>query len=162
MALVVISDASPLIGLSIVNGLAWLPLLFGEVWIPTEVYREVLPSKPARGKADIQAALDAGWLKVWDQVFPALAGLDLDEGESACISLALDHPLPVLIIMDERAGRAVAQEYGLQVIGTAAIIGRAKQHGLIASAREVFDVLHQSDFRIAATVIKQVLSRVGE
>jgi predicted nucleic acid-binding protein len=56
----------------------------------------------------------------------------------------------------------VAQEKGLQVIGTAAIIGRAKQNGLIPSARKVFEVLHQSDFRIAAAVIRQILARVGE
>ena len=34
MARVVIADASPLIGLAIVDGLQWLPHLFGEVWLP--------------------------------------------------------------------------------------------------------------------------------
>lgn len=162
MARVVISDASPLIGLSVVGGLGWLPQLFGEVWIPEEVRREVLPDRPARGKAGIQAAITAGWLKIWGQPFSPLIGIDLDEGESACISIALNHPEPVLLIMDERAGRAVAQEKGLQVIGTAAVIGKAKDAGLIASAREAFEVLHQSDFRIAPAVIKTVLARVGE
>lgn len=162
MARVVITDASPLIGLSIVDGLAWLPLLFGEVWLPGVVRDEVLPGRQARGEASIQAALDAGWLKVWEQPFPLLTGIDLDEGESACISFAVHHPEPVLLIMDERAGRAVAQEKGLQVTGTAAIIGMAKQHGLIPSAREVFEILHQTDFRMAAAVIRQVLARVGE
>ena len=162
MARIVVSDSSPLIGLSIVKGLEWLPALFGEVWIPSAVCREVLAGKHARGEAEIQAALSAGWLKVWDQAFVPLQGIDLDEGETACISLALQHPEPVLLIMDERAGRAVAIEKGLQVVGTAAIIGRAKSSGLIASARQVFEVLHQSDFRIAPAVIKTILARVGE
>ncbi len=51
--------------------------------------------------------------------------------------------------MDERAGRAVAKENSLKVTGTAAIIGIAKQQGLIDSAREVFECLHQSDFQIS-------------
>ncbi|HRJ54253.1 MAG TPA: DUF3368 domain-containing protein [Candidatus Thiothrix moscowensis] len=162
MARLVIADASPLIGLSIVNGLEWLPALFGEVWIPEQVCREVLSGKHSRGEADIQAALDAGWLKIWGQPFPALTDIDLDEGESACISIALHHPAPALLIMDERAGRAVAIEHGLPVTGTAAIIGRAKTSGLIPSARRVFDVLHRSDFRISPEVIRTILLRVGE
>ena len=64
--------------------------------------------------------------------------------------------------MDERAGRAVAQEHGLRVAGTAAVIGMAKLHGLIGSAREIFARLHASDFRISAQVIATVLRRVGE
>jgi predicted nucleic acid-binding protein len=162
MARVVIADASPLIGLSIVDGLQWLPVLFGEVWIPEAVRCEVIPNPSARGAADIQAALAAGWLNVWDAPVQPLLGINLDEGESACISIALSHPEPVLLIMDERAGRAVALEKGVQVIGTAAIIGRAKTTGLITSARQVFDVLHRSDFRISASVIKTILTRVGE
>ncbi len=54
--------------------------------------------------------------------------------------------------MDERAGRAVAKEKGLRVIGTAAIIGQAKKQGLIVSARAAFKALHVSDFRISAAV----------
>ena len=49
MARYVISDASPLIGLAIVDGLAWVPQLFGAVWIPPSVLREVLPGVHARG-----------------------------------------------------------------------------------------------------------------
>ena len=64
--------------------------------------------------------------------------------------------------MDERAGRAVAKEKALPVIGTAAIIGLAKQQGLVSSARAVFDILQRSDFRISAAVINQVLVSVNE
>ncbi len=162
MAGIVISDASPLIGLSIVNGLAWLPKLFGTVWIPEHVRNEVLSGHKSRGEKAIQAAIDSGWLVVWDKPVEPLADIDLDEGETACIFLALETSEPTLLIIDERAGRAVAKEKGIQIIGTAAIIGLAKQKGYISTAREVFEVLHQSDFRISADVIKTVLVRVGE
>ena len=87
---------------------------------------------------------------------------ELDEGESACIRIALAHDGPTLLLMDERAGRAIAQEHGLRVAGTAAIIGLAKQRGLIPSAREVFALLHAAEFRIAPEVLRTVLQRVGE
>ena len=64
--------------------------------------------------------------------------------------------------MDERAGRAVAKEKGLRVTGTAAIIGLAKKQDLIPSARAAFERLHNSDFRISATVINLILDSVNE
>lgn len=162
MARIVISDASPLIGLSVVDGLGWLPKLFNEVWLPEQVRREVLSGKKSREKRIIQAAIDSGWLKVLDKPFEPLKGIDLDEGETTCINFALECEEPALLIIDERAGRAVAKEKGIQVIGTAAIIGLAKERDYITLAREVFEELHQSDFRISVEVIKTVLMRVGE
>jgi predicted nucleic acid-binding protein len=67
-----------------------------------------------------------------------------------------------LLLMDERAGRTLAVEHGLRVAGTAAVIGMAKSRGLIPSAKQVFEQLHVSDFRISAEVIRTVLQRVGE
>ena len=87
---------------------------------------------------------------------------DLDEGEAACIRTALADAQPALLLMDERAGRAIATAKGLKVAGTAAVIGMAKQRGLIALAKPVFARLHRSDFRISAEVIAVVLRRVGE
>lgn len=162
MAQIIISDASPLIGLSIVNGLHWLPDIFGTVWIPEAVRSEVLPKRAAQGKQAIDSALEAGWLKLWQEPFVTLTDFDLDEGETACISIAAGLSEPALLIMDERAGRAIAREKGITVIGTAALIGEAKKRELIPSARHAFEVLHQSDFRISANVIKIVLARVGE
>lgn len=161
MARLVLTDASPLIGLARVDGLPWLGALFGVVLMPPEVRREVLPN---RGHPDERAILaeTTGWLRETGPppTDPELP--ELDEGEAACIRIALANPGPSLLLMDERAGRAIATERGLRVAGTAAIIGMAKQRGLIGSARDVFGRLHSSDFRISAQVIATVLARVGE
>jgi len=162
MARIVVIDSSPLIGLAIVDSLAWLPKLFDVVFLPESVKQEVLPGKAARGVQAIAQAIVAGWLKVWPEAIAPQLEIDLDAGETDCINLGLSHVDGVLIIMDERAGRAVAKEKGLRVIGTAAIIGLAKKQGLIPSARVVFEVLHASDFRISAAVINQVLVSVNE
>jgi predicted nucleic acid-binding protein len=123
VAAIVISDASPLIGLARVDGLSWLHALFHDVLVPTVV---------------------------------------TDEGEAASIRLALAAEAPALLLVDERAGRAVAREHGLAVAGTAAVIGLAHRKGLIPSARAVFSALHASDFRIAPAVIHTVPKRCGE
>lgn len=162
MARLVLSDASPLIGLSIVNGLDWLGSLFGEVWIPTQVREEVLSGRVERGELAIRRALSLGVLREWTAPVPDTPLPDLDEGEAACIRIALAHADPSLLLIDERAGRALAAERGLRIAGTAAVVGMARQRGLINAARPVFDILHRSDFRISAEVIHTVLRRVGE
>ena len=162
MARLVLSDASPLIALSRVNGLAWLPRLFGIVSMPPEVYSEVLPGLDLPGEGAITQAVRAGWLEVTEPAPETPALPELDEGESACIRTALAHDGPALLLIDERAGRTIAQERGLQVASTAAIIGLAQQRGLIPSAREIFALLHAAEFRIAPEVIRTVLQRVGE
>lgn len=166
MAGLVLSDASPLIGLARVDGLAWLHRLFGQVHLPRDVWTEVVPGLGFAEEQAMLAAESAGWL-----VLHAAAPLepklpDLDEGEAACIRIALAHVRaqgrPALLLMDERAGRAIAVEHGLRVAGTAAVIGMARSRGLIGSARGVFARLHASDFRISAAVIETVLRGVGE
>lgn len=161
MAGLVLTDASPLIGLARVNGLPWLNTLFGVVWVPAEVRREVLSDRGLPDEQVILAALGAGWLRVGAATPVAPELPELGEGEAACIRMALAHPEPCLLLMDDRAGRVVAMEYGLRVAGTAAVIGMAKR-GLIRSAREVLARLHGSGFRISAPVIETILSRIGE
>lgn len=162
MARLVLTDASPLIGLARVEGLPWLRALFGEVSMPVEVRDEVLASQGFADAVAIAAAIDSGWLTVCAPAPDVPELPELDEGEAACIRIALSHGGQALLLMDERAGRAVAAEHGLRVAGTAAVIGMAKSRGLIVSAREVFSRLHASDFRISAEVIETVLGRVGE
>ena len=110
----------------------------------------------------MQAGLDAGWLAVWQGASAHTHLPHLDEGQAACIRIALAQGKQALLLIDERAGRAVALEDGIRVAGTAAVIGMARQRGWILSARAAFATLHSSDFRISADVIRAVLARVGE
>ena len=162
MAAIVIADASPLIALARVGGLSWLQQLFTEVMVTDVVFAEVLTGRYPDTEAPIRQALAAGWLKTVAiaNTDPALP--DLDEGEASSIRLALSRNGPALLLIDERSGRAVAQGLGLSVAGTAAVIGLARQRGLIPSARQVFAALHASDFRIAPAVIQAVLDRCGD
>ena len=162
MAAIVIADASPLIALARVGGLSWLQHLFTEVMLTDVVLAEVLTGRYPDTEEPIQQALTAGWLQTVSipTTDPALP--DLDEGEASSIRLALSRKGPALLLIDERSGRAVAQDLGLSVASTAAVIGLARQRGLIPSARQVFAALYASDFRIAPAVIQAVLDRCGD
>ena len=165
MARIVVSDASVLIGLAIVDGLNWLPQLFGTVWIPESVRREILPGFNARGETEISLAIKQKVLKIWTKStlphtteFPGL-----DEGETDCLRIAIAAGKKTsLILMDERAGRAAAKDLTIAVAGTAAIIGLAERSGLIKSAKARFATLHATHFRISKAVIKTVLESVEE
>ena len=132
--------------------------------MPPEVEHEVLSGAVTRGEDEIRGAASAGWLRTWSGAVPEVALPDLDEGEAACIRIALAYQsVPghdALLLMDERAGRALAQEHRLRVAGTAAVIGMAQTRGLIPSARKIFESLLQSDFRISAEVIRTVLAKI--
>lgn len=163
MAQIVIADASPLIILAHVEGLGWLQSLFGQVWITSVVRDEILPDTGKPGEHAIQAAIDSGILRVFEQSWETPIFLALDEGEASCIQAALAHPDDkCLLLMDERLGRTVAAEQGLPVVGAAGVIGMAKIRGLIPSASEVFERLLKTDFRISADVIRGVLKKTGE
>ncbi|MYA09547.1 MAG: DUF3368 domain-containing protein [Holophagales bacterium] len=154
MALLVLTDASPLVGLSRIGGVDWLRELFGTVELTSAVREEV-----ERGQVEpaIAAALDQGWLRtrpgepLGDR--PSHLGL----GEWSTIVAAREHTGPVLVLLDDRLARREARAAGLNVAGTAAIVGLARRRGLIESARDVFERLLHSDFRIAPEIVRAVL-----
>lgn len=167
MAAIVIADASPLIALSRVSfpgrgGLRWLEALFGQVLVAEEVMAEVLSGGYPAREEPFRVAIASGWLRAVavNSSEPHLP--DLDEGEAASIRLAQLSGPQTLLLIDERAGRAVATAFGIKVAGTAAVIAMARQRRLIDSARAVFAELHANDFRIAPAVIQAVLERCDE
>lgn len=162
---IVIADASALIALAKIDHLFILQGLFGAVWLAPTVLGELRMAEFAENGSALQAALDADWLRVnpAPTANTPLTGLDAGETESILQALyAQSQGDAVLLIIDEQTGRAAAKTLGLTIVGTAAVIGMAKQRGLIPSARAVFDALLKTDFRISADIIRQVLANVGE
>jgi predicted nucleic acid-binding protein len=165
MAGIVLTNASPLIVLSRIGGLHWLDSLFGPVHVPLAVRKEVLTGKDKAGEPLIRAAIQSKSLVVLRKDWKLPQFPYLGEGEAACIRAAVNLPRPsgsILILMDERAGRAVAMEQGFKVAGTAAVIAMAKRQKLIPSAAAIFEQLLQMDFRLSAEVIRAALDAAGE
>ncbi len=169
--LVVVADASPLIALAAIDRLALLPALLGSVKVVQSVYNEVMTGAFDPTETRIAQAFANTWLElvpdavpVFDMMEPLAVAdwVHLDPGEAASISFALLAPRQHAVLIDEQAGRKVCQVLGLQYIGTAALIGQAKQKGLVSSAKAELARLHATGFWISAQVIRTVLARVGE
>ena len=162
MARLVLSDTSPLIALSLIGRLDLLPALFGEITITDVVRAELLVGGDHPGQAAIASAICEKHVRVIGESKKEPLFLVLDEGEASTLRAAIQHDGPCLVLIDERAGRAVAAEYGIAHTGTVGVILQAKKRALIPSARTVFAELLTQDFRIAVGLMREALARVGE
>lgn len=159
----VIADAGPLIALGRANRLELLQQLFQRVLITTAVAGELqLAERPqATDAQQLQAALAAGWLEIHADAVPAAPLLNpgVDPGEASAISLAcqlLGGGGDVLLLIDDRAGRAEARHHGLCVIGTAAVAVLAEEGGLIPSALTLLQDLREAGYYLSDAVLASV------
>jgi len=84
----------------------------------------------------------------------------LDAGESAAIRLSLK--LSASVLIDEKAGRKIATNLGLKVIGSAGVLLVAKKRGLIESVRSMLDAFTSNGYHFSDGLIRAVLIRAGE
>ncbi|MFK5951097.1 MAG: DUF3368 domain-containing protein [Methylococcales bacterium] len=161
---IVIADAGALIALSRIDRLQLLKQLFQQVVITETIRDEILVNDHSLGKEAVVKAISAQWIivkkvniKTWHPLNPGV-----DAGESSAIFLATQTPESTLLIMDDQAGRAEARYQKLAVIGTAAIIGMAKEQGLINSAKTVLHELRGVGYYIGNTIIQTILVDIGE
>ena len=161
--MIVVSDASPIIGLAAVDQLDLLQDLYGEVLIPTEVYQEI--SVAASDAPGVQEIEGADWIRVQavqDVSLVRALALELDTGEAEAIALALEVEVDLLLI-DERRARTVAARFGRPVIGVLGVLTEAKRRGLIHAVRPLLDALDlRAGFRISAALRARVLEAAGE
>lgn len=165
---VVIADAGALIALARIESLPLLRKLFERIVITTTVRGEILPTGAVFPDTSLlKHALSEGWIEMVDEPQndwkPMNLGIDM--GVASSIHIACywrDAGDDVLLVMDDHAGRLEAKNYGLPLIGTAAIIGLAKVEGLIPAARPLLERPVQSGYFIGQAVIEAVLTDVGE
>jgi predicted nucleic acid-binding protein len=166
---IVLADATTLIGLAKTEGgLSWLKKLFGKVFVTSVVKGEVLPGRGVEGEAEIQKALDRGIIRELTEQWPEPLFPWLHEGEASIIRAAVNLEKAgndCLILMDEKHGRAAVKALGsssIVLIGTAAVIGRAKEKELIPSAAAVFHELRHKGFYISQELVRGILDEIGE
>jgi hypothetical protein len=67
------------------------------------------------------------------------------------------------LLIDEQAGRGVAEEYGLKIMGILGVLVKAKQQGLIAEIKSHMEELTTSaGLRIHPKLYENILKVVGE
>lgn len=147
----VIADASPLIGLDRAGYLGLLPGVFADLTAPPAVAAE-FGRRP-------------DWLREVHLGRPGevllLRALTFGAGESEALAVALEHPGSTLLL-DEKRARRFAAARGIALVGTAGVVLRAKQRGLIPTVRPVLDDLLATGFRLSDALYQGALRRAGE
>jgi len=126
--MIVVSDTSPVIALIRINQIQLLPALFQEVIIPVSVKQELNTAR--FNKAESALYKSCSWMVEKKVKGKISQNSDLDKGEIEAIALAKELHADFLLI-DEKAGRKVAQKEGLRIIGVVGLLLLAKQRGLV-------------------------------
>lgn len=150
----VVSDASPIPYLVLINAISVLPRLFSQVIIPGHVMTTELQSPSTPPSVRNWASNLPPWVEVRNPARPEALRLHL--GEEHAIALALEFNAPILL--DEKGARKIAQEKGLVVIGTVGLIERAAAMNLI-DLRESLTALQKTNMRINRSLISDALKR---
>lgn len=158
--MLVISDSSTITNLIQIGELSILEKLFSEITIPRKVYEELATYENHKVQIDF---LD--WIivdTVQDTAAVARLAEVLDLGEAEAIVLAQETNADFLVI-DERKGRKVAEELGINIVGLLGILIRAKKAGYITQLKPLLDQLVSSvGFRVSRKLYERVLSEAGE
>jgi len=156
----VVADTGPLNYLVLIDAIEVLPKLFEQILIPAAVCDELAHADaPAPVRAFI--AQMPAWLEVRpnpDRYDDNVS--DLDEGERAAIALATSIGAD-LILMDDRAGVAVAYRRGLAVTGTLGVLDLAARHRLLDLATTITR-LKATNFRYPPEIMDALLAQHRE
>jgi len=156
---IVVSDATPIISLSIVNKVYLLHELFGNIHVPQAVYQEI-KSKKGVGYTEV----DNEYFKIKEISGRQYMGFllnDLDIGEAEAIVLAKEIDADALII-DERTGFAIARSQNINAIGTLTVLLIAKQNGLIAKVKPILDEMIAKGRWYSKHVYYEFLRQINE
>jgi len=157
----IVADASPVIGLAKIGRLEIIYQLASEVWIPREVWREVVERGGNRPEARLIAVRFESAVREADPLVAGRFSQHLDAGEAEALALACAHP-GCLLLINDAAGREVAGAHGIRCIGTAGLLLRAKRPGLIPSLTDDLASLRRHGLFMHDELVRQLLIAAGE
>jgi uncharacterized protein len=162
VAVVVVSDASPLRALHHLHLLSLCRDLYGTVIVPTAVQREL---RQATTHCPAWEIVDIPWFEIKTTLAERAAlgvPADLDDGEAEAIALALELHGD-LLLMDERKGTAAARKLGLATIGVFGVLLEAKRKNLIEAILPPVDrLIAELQFFTTPAVRKRLAEIAGE
>ena len=163
MAVIVVSNTSPIVNLACVGRLGLLGDLYGELVIADAVFDEIVVQGAGRpGAVEVQ---QADWIvrrPLRDRARVDLLLADLDPGEAETIALAAEVNASVVLI-DEKRGRTFAKRLQLRPVGLVGILLSAKHRGLIPEVRPVLDeLIGSAGFWVSSELYREALQLADE
>ncbi len=161
MPTIVVADTGPLIALAKVDRLPLLQVMFGQVYIPPAVHRELFgKSGPEIGRLD--AAIGQ---YIHQREVPSIPAAvqavteTLDHGERQAIALAASFGQDALLLIDDRAGRTVSRQLGLRITGVVGLLIRAWQSGLVEEVLALLDEMRHQGYWLSDELL-EVAARI--
>lgn len=158
--MIIVSDTSPITNLIQIGHIDLLKQLFQKIIIPERVseelyfyenHKEIIESRNWIVVKGVANRLEVEKLK-----------RHLDSGESEAIVLAQEMKVDFLIV-DERKGRKVAEEHGLNCIGLLGVLILGKKKGYLYELKPILDELIEDiGFRFSEMLYQRILSEVNE
>ena len=159
----IVSNTTPISNLLHIHKISVLIELFGSVYIPEAVAREV--DAAFSGHEQWQEYVNGDKLIIQpvsntilvQQMMPIL-----HQGEAEAICLALEREAKLCLI-DDKDARTMAKLNNMSVTGTLGILLKAKKSGLISSVKEMMDKLRdEHHFWINEDMYEKVLGMAME
>ncbi|KXS31184.1 MAG: Uncharacterized protein AWT59_2699 [Candidatus Gallionella acididurans] len=157
---IVIADAGPLIAFARLHQIGLLPQIFGRVLVTDIVFAE------CAGRADfpesplIREAVDKKQLELCTSPDFSAFAQKIDAGEASAIAVAIECGCGVL--MDDKAGRRMATNASVPVIGTVGVLVLAKRKGLVPLVMPLLKNLATSGYFLSAEIFAAALTASGE
>lgn len=158
----IVVNTTPLIALSHVGQLDILKRLYGEIFIPEAVYKELSVKTGSVCKKSVDASLD--WIqieKIQNEMAKELYKTQLHEGEVEVMILAKEIGADVIIVDDANAKKH-AKYLGLPVTGTLGVLIKAKKKGYIDELKPILQLMVKNGIYLSANLIEMCLKEVGE
>ncbi len=164
--MIVVSDTTPVISLMKVGQMELLQQLFGVVYIPDAVYRELKDNEAFSEEVRMVQECEILYVKKVDNgksvtILQNFTGLDA--GESEAIILA-DEIHSDVLLMDEHRGRQVAKKLGITITGTIGILMQAFDEGMLTrdDVERCIERLKESGIRISEKLYQRLKMEIGK
>lgn len=164
--MIVVSDTTPVISLMKAGQLELLRQLFGVVYIPETVYRELTDNEAFPEEVRMVQECEFLYMQKVDNgksvaILQNFTGLDA--GESEAIILA-DEMNSDVLLMDERKGRQVAKKLGIRITGTIGILTQAFDEGILTKedVERCIERLKESGIRISEKLYQRLNVEIGK
>jgi hypothetical protein len=157
---IVIADAGPLIAFARLHQISLLPQIFGRVLVTDIVFTE------CAGRSDYPESVLIQEAVIWKQLelctapnFSAFVP-KIDDGEASAIAMAIECRCGVL--MDDKAGRRMATNASVPVIGTVGALVLAKRRCLVPLVMPLLKNLIATGYFLSEEIIAAALTGSGE
>ena len=164
--MIVVSDTTPLISFLKIGHIDLLEKLFGIVYVPQAVYRELTIDERFSDEAEqidkstfviVKEVTNMGAVNVLKRA------TGLDQGESEAIVLS-DEMNADILLMDEMKGRKVSEEMGIKVMGTIGVLMVAYEERELTAmeARGCIEILQKNGRHISQLYYERLLNMLND